>query len=199
MLEIIKSKSHMIAKLFVYQIAMSLLGLFVVSPFNGKVQIAAAVFSTLFYFALICYAVIEDGQKDGISAKAGRAEGKNYTGLVYSVVFYLPTIILVLLQMCLFLFGSVEAITGVKAVLAIIIRFFLMGMYLGFDTGLAGRFEDPVTHNMVTDANETLLFICDNYILFACLLVLVPAVCGICYKLAFEGKIHVNTEEKKKK
>ncbi len=199
MFEIIKSKSHMIAKLFVFQIAMSLLGVFVVSPFNGKMQIAAAVFSTLFYFALICYAIIEDGQKDGIAAKAGRAEGKACIGFVYALTSYLPTIVLVLVQMCLFLFGSSGDITGVKAVLAIIIRFFLMGMYLGFDTGLAGRYEDPVTHNMVTDADSTLLFICDNYILFASFLVLVPVVCGICYKFAFDGKIHVNTEEKKRK
>ena len=199
MFEIIKEKSHMIAKLFVFQIAMSLLGLFVVSPFDGKMQIAAAVFSTLFYFALICYAIIEDGQKDGIAVKAGRAEGKGVSGFVYALVSYLPTIVLVLVQMCLFLFGGEGAITGVKAVLAIIIRFFLMGMYLGFDTGLAGRYEDPVTHNMVTDSDGTLLFMCDNYILFACFLVLMPVVSGICYKLAFDGKIHVNTEEKKKK
>ena len=70
----IKEKSGMISKLFVYQIAMSLLGVFVVSPFSGYTQIAASVFAFLFYFSLVSYAIIEDGQKDCISYKAGRLE-----------------------------------------------------------------------------------------------------------------------------
>lgn len=200
MKEILKSKTHMMGKLFIYQIAMSLLGLFVVSPFKGKLQIAAAVFSTLFYFSLVCYAVIEDGQKDCISSKiVGNGVGSRYTGFVYALVSYIPTIIAVVVQMLLFLFSSDGTITGLKAILAIIIRFFLMGMYLGFDTGLADRFEDPVTHEIVSSAGNTVLYICDNYILFAVLLILTPVVCGITYALAYNGKIHVNTEKKQKK
>ena len=103
MMEILKTKSHMIGKLFVYQIAMSLLGLFVASPFSGSMQIVAAVFSTLFFFSLVCYAVIEDGQKDCVSVKAGRMTGNAFSGFVYTFVMYIPTIIIVVTQMLLFL------------------------------------------------------------------------------------------------
>ncbi len=199
MLKILKSKTHIMGVLFAYQIAMSLLGLFVVSPFSGSMQIAAAVFSTLFFFSLVCYAVIEDGQKDFVSVNAGRMTGNAFSGFVYSFVMYIPTIIVVVTQMLLFLCTNKEALAGLKAAFAIIIRFFLMGMYLGFDTGLAARTQDPITHKMVSAASENVLYICDNYILFAMLLVLFPVVCGVSYYLAFKGKIHVNTQVKNRK
>ena len=199
MFEILKSKINLIVKLFVFQIAMSLLGLFVVSPFSGNMQIAAGVFSTLFYFSLVCYAVIEDGQKDHLAVKSGRAVGNPYTGFLYSAVSYIPTIILVLFQMILFLMTQNSSITGLKAVLAFVIRFFLMGMYLGIDTGLAGRYYDSASQSMKSDANPTLLFMSDNYIIFSIFLVLLPLICGFAYMLAYKGKIHVNTEVKSKK
>lgn len=199
MLKIIKAKSHMCSKLLVYQIAMSLLGVFVVSPFSGTMQIVAAVFSTLFFYSLVCYAIIEDGQKDCVAVQSGRAEGKAYTGFVYATAMYIPTIILVIVQMIMFLSTKLAAITGIKAILAFIIRFFLMGMYLGFDTGLAGRYYDAVSETMKSNANPTVLFMSDNYIIFALLLVVFPVVCGITYMLAYKGKIHVNTQVKNKK
>ena len=198
MIDVVKSKSHMIGKLFVYQIASSLLGLFVASPFSGKMQMVAAIFSTLFYFALIAYAVIEDGQKDCVSSKTGACTVNSNAGFVYSIVSYLPTIVFVIVQMII-IFCTDTVIEGVKLFFSIVIRIFLMGMYLGFENGLSERFQDPVTHQMVSGAGETARFICDSYILFAVLLVLMPLVCGICYKLAYNGVIHVNTEVKKKK
>jgi len=199
MIEIIKSKTNMLGKLFVYQIAMSLLGLFIVSPFDGKMQIAAAVFSTLFYFSLVAYAIIEDGQKDYLAVKSGRLSGNACSGLVYSLVAYLPTVIIVLFQMILTLTTSDAVLSGLKSILNVLIRFFLMGMYLGFDTGLAGRTEDPVTHQMVSTASKSIQFMSDNFIIFAIMLVLVPIVCGLTYYLAYNGKVHVNTEVKNKK
>ncbi len=196
MLEIIKSKSHMIGKLFVFQIAMSLLGLFVVSPFTGTMQIFAGIFSMLFYFSLIAYAVIEDGQKDHVSFAAGRLDGKVYTGFLYALVSYLPTIIIVLVNVAVSLFTNAFAL---RDILKIVVRFFLMGMYLGIDTGLAQRTSDPITHEMVSGAPEWLLFMSENSLIFAILLVLMPLVCGVCYYLAFKGKIHVDTTVKKKK
>ena len=136
MLATIKEKSNMIGKLFVYQIAMSLLGLFVVSPFNGSVQIAASVFASLFYFSLVCYAIIEDGQKDFVSHSAGRISGNPLSGLVYALVSYIPTIIIVAIQVILNLATDATALSGIKSILTFVIRFFLMGMYLGFDTGI---------------------------------------------------------------
>lgn len=198
-MSIFKQKFDVIVKLFIYQFAMSLLGLFIVSPFSGKIQIAAAVFSTLFYFSLVCYAVIEDGQKDYISHNAGRICGKGYTGLVYSFYAYIPTIIIVLAQTLLQLFTRIDVLTVLKSILNVIIRFFLMGMYLGFDSGIVGRTQDPVTHQLVTNSPDWLVFMSDKCLIFALLLVLTPAVCGITYYLAFTGKIHVDTTIKNKK
>lgn len=195
MIGIIKSKSHMIGKLFVYQIAMSLLGLFVVSPFSGVMQIAAGVFSTLFYFALVAYAVIEDGQKDYVSVTAGRLDGRGYTGFVYALVSYLPTIVIVVANVLVSLFTNAFAL---RDILKIIVRFFLMGMYLGIDTGLAQRTQDPITHEMVSGAPDWLLFLSENSVTFAILLVVMPIVCGLSYYLAYKGKIHVDTTVKKK-
>ena len=52
---------------------------------------------------------------------------------------------------------------------------------------------------MKSNANPTVLFMSNNYIIFALLLVVFPVVCGITYMLAYKGKIHVNTQVKNKK
>ncbi len=41
--------------------------------------------------------------------------------------------------------------------------------------------------------------IAKNPIFYVMCLVLMPVICGISYALAYNGKIHVNTESKKKK
>ena len=200
MKEIISNKSGMIGKLFVYQIAMSLLGLFVVSPLNGGMQIFAAVFSSLFYFSLVAYAVIEDGQKDHVSHTAGRICGNKFSGLVYALVSYIPTIVVVLLQVVLQLCTGVTSLLGLKSILTFIIRFFFMGMYLGFDTGLVQRGYDSVNQtSVVLKGSDFLVFMSDSYIIFAVCLIFLPVVAGVCYYLAFSGKVHVNTAPKNKK
>lgn len=199
-MSIIKEKSHMIGKLLVYQIAMSLLGIFVVSPFPGNMQFFAAVFSALFYFSLVCYAVIEDGQKDHVSHQAGRISGNPLSGFVYALVSYIPTIVIVLIQAVLSLATNAATLTGVKAIFNVVIRFFLMGMYLGFDTGLVQRGYDNVSQtSVVVKGSDFLVFMSDNYLIFAVCLVFLPIVAGISYYLAFSGKVHVNTAPKNKK
>ncbi len=200
MFSAINEKKRMISKLFVYQIAISLLGVFVVSPFGGNMQIFASVFAILFYFSLVCYAVIEDGQKDFVSHTAGRIAGKGYTGFVYALVSYIPTIIIVSVQVILHLVTDVTALSGVKTILTFLIRFFLMGMYLGVDTGLVQRGYDSVNQmSVVLKGSDTLVFMSDNYLIFAICLLFLPAVVGLSYYLAFKGKVHVNTAPKNKK
>ena len=197
MINIIKAKSHMISKLFIFQFASSLLGFFVVSPFSGYWQVGASIFATLFYFSLICYAVIEDGQKDYVSVSAGRMEGNAYSGFVYGSVAYLPTILIVAFQVMIqFLSSGLESL---KAILGLLIRFFLMGMYLGYDTGLVQRFENPDTHEKVIKAgSDVLVFMSDHYLIFAICLVFLPVMCGVSYLLAYNGLIHVDTSVKHK-
>ena len=200
-MSIYKQKFDMILKLFIYQFAMSLLGLFVVSPFTyfNKIQIAAAVFSTLFYFALVCYAVIEDGQKDYISHTAGRIKGKAYAGFLYAFYSYIPTIVIVFIQVVLMLFTDTNELTVLKVILGFLIRIFLMGMYLGFDSGFVPRIPDEITQQKTVNVPDWLVYMSDNYLIFACFLILTPVVCGITYYLAFTGKVHVDTSVKTKK
>ena len=144
----------------------------------------------MFYFSLICYAIIEDGQKDCVANTAGRLEkGSAFTGFKYALVSYIPTAAFVILQMLLMLLSKPEQLGFLKLIFAVIIRFFFMGTYLGFSIFLT---SSPQSTAMSA-------FICDNYIFHTMLLVLMPLVCGLAYYLAFNGKVHVDTSEKKKK
>lgn len=201
MSEIIKSKFHMISKLFVYQIASSLLGIFVLTPFanindsyRGIVNIAAAVFATLFYFSLVAYAVIEDGQKDCISHNAGRLSGNKYSGFIYGTVSYLPTIIIVVINAIINLCTKDDALTGLKSILGILFtRVFLMGNYWGFDLGIILR---DAGGNVIS--GKSLEAFSDNGLVFVVCLIFLPIVSGLSYMLAFNGKLHVDTKVKEK-
>ena len=201
MLEIIKSKSHMISKLFIYQIASSLLGFFVLTPFlnindsyRGIVNIAASVFATLFYFSLVAYAVIEDGQKDCISHNAGRISGNAGTGFVYAITSYLPTVVIVVLNSVISLCTDTDALSGLKSVLGVLFtRLFLMGTYWGLDAGIVLRDQN---RNVIS--GKSLEFFSDNGLIFAVCLVFLPLVAGFSYYLAFKGIIHVDTTVKHK-
>ncbi len=198
MKEIVKSKSGMILKLFIYQIAMSLFGMFVISPFNHAFFVYASIFASLFYFSLVCYAVIEDGQRDHISHSAGRLNGRGYTGLVYGLISYIPTILIVVLNCVFRLLHIASGFTDVLE--ALFIRVFLMGMYLGFDTGLAPRQYDASAQEMIKlSDNKFMYFLSDHGLIFAICLVIFPIVCGLTYYLAFKGILHVDTTPKKEK
>ena len=201
--ELFHNKGGIISKLFVYQIAMSLFGLFIISPFNGGMQFFASIFSALFYFSLVCYAVIEDGQKDYVSVSAGRLKGNALSGLWYALISYIPTIIIVFAASILsFAIDPLYPSVGstILGLLNVLIRFFLMGMYLGFDSGLVLRVRDDLTgKSVVLCNNENLVFMSDHYLIFVICLVLLPLVCGTAYYLAYKGKIHVDTTVKEKK
>jgi len=199
MKKIIQEKSHMISKLFIYQIAMSLLGVFIVTPFTKNAWcMAAGIFSLLFYLSLVSYAVVEDGQKDFVSHSAGRINGKSTTGLKYSLISYIPTIALVCLYAILKLCTTGNMLSALKNILNIIIRFFLMGSFLGIDVGITGYGYDAATQSMVSAASVVLRFISDNGIFFVICLFVVPVVSGLMYSLAFKGKININTHKKEK-
>lgn len=198
MKKLFEEKSRMISKLFIYQFAMSLLGVFVVSPFNHNLRIVFGVFASLFYFSLISYAVVEDGQKDYISHTAGRLAGSPFCGLKYALVSYIPTIVITVAFSLIQLFSGEYALLTIKSILNIIIRFFLMGMYLGIETGVS-RFDlDAVTLQRVSTAPDFVQYMSDKGLFFVAFLVLMPIVCGLAYYLAFKGKIHVNTSKKQK-
>lgn len=198
MKKLYEEKSGMIYKLFIYQFAMSLLGLFIASPFKGSTLLIAGIFSMLFYFSLVSYAAVEDGQKDFVSAQAGRLEGSPLTGFKYALFSYIPTIIIAFLN-CILHFLIPDALSNTfVSILNLIIRFFLMGMYLGIDSGLTNYTVDTVTNQRISSAPEWIRFLSDNGLIFLICLILMPVVCGIAYSLAYKGKIHINTVKKKK-
>ncbi len=190
MKKLFSEKSNVIFKLFIYQIAMSLLGFFIVSPFlnSSSMCLAASIFAALFYFSLTAYAVVEDGQKDHISVNAGRKEGSAFTGLWYSLVSYLPTIVISVFYSIATLCSPNEILTGLKALINIVIRFFLMGMYLGFDVLLRSE-----------NSPQSLKYFSETGLFYVCLLILMPIICGVFYGLSYKGIIHVNTAQKNKK
>ncbi len=198
MKKLFEEKSHMVSKLFIYQIAMSLLGVFIVSPFSGTTCIIAGVFSLLFYLSLVSYATVEDGQKDFVSQKAGRLQGSAFTGFKYALISYIPTIFIVAFYCIIKLSTKSEMLSALKNILNIIIRFFLMGSYLGIDVGLTGYGYDTATQSMVSDAPTVVRFISDNGIFFVICLIVMPLICGFAYNLAFNGKISINTHKKEK-
>ena len=92
-----------------------------------------------------------------------------------------------------------SGLASLKAIFGLLIRFFLMGMYLGYDTGLVQRFENTDTHEKVIKAgSDVLVFMSDHYLIFAICLVFLPVMCGVSYLLAYKGLIHVDTSVKHK-
>lgn len=129
----IKEKTGMISKSIVFQIAMSLFGMMLsasVIAINEKFLLVAGIFSFLFYFALIGAAVNEDGVKDYLKIKAGRAKQDIFLGLKYAAVSYIPTFAITLIYIILRIFSIENALTQI---LSILIRLLSCGMYLSFD------------------------------------------------------------------
>ncbi len=190
MKKLFEEKSHMISKLFVYQIAMSLLGIFVVTPFinssSAGLCLSFGIFAMLFYYSLVCYAIVEDAQNDHISASSGRKQGSAWTGFKYALVSYIPTIVFVIAFIIIMLTDYKAELTGFPFVLGLIIRIFFMGSYSG-------------VHVYLYELDGVWRYMCNTGIFFGICLVVMPVVAGCAYALAYKGKIHINTAAKKMK
>ncbi|MBR2020986.1 MAG: hypothetical protein IJ939_00985, partial [Clostridia bacterium] len=53
--------------------------------------------------------------------------------------------------------------------------------------------------SVVIKGSDFLVFMSDNYLIFALCLIFLPIVAGVSYHLAFKGRLHVNTAPKNKK
>lgn len=195
--EIFKEKGDMLRKMWINQFAFSLFGLFVASPFSGKISIVAGVFSYLFYIGVVAFAVLDDSQKDKISFNAGRKMGVSAsTGFAYSFVAFLPTIILMLLYT---IFTFIPAIdSSVTFIISLITRFVMGGEIIGIDLGLTNYTYNSVANMMVSDASDIVIFLSSHGLLHLIYALITPVVFGIIYTLGFKGIISVNTTETNK-
>lgn len=199
MKELWQNKSRLIGKLLINQFAFSLFGVFVSSALtrSGVLSVLAGLFSLLFYLSVVGFAVLDDGQRDKIAFEAGRVDGRSpVTGLGYACLSFVPTILLCLVHVLLYVGGIADT---VRSILNLIIRFFLAGEVLGIDAGLGGFRYDPVIAARVSDAPQALQFMSNADLFFLLFALAAPLILGFVYALAFTGKITYNTSENKGK
>lgn len=194
--KILNQKGNVIRKMMLNQFAFSLFGIFVATPFSGKICIAAGVFSLLFYMFVVGYAILDDAQKDRISYNAGRNQHLNcYFGFEYSYTAFLPAIILTFLYTILS-FAS-KAGNSFTFILGLINKYAVCGEILGIDVGLTNYTYDAVNNMKVSTAPEFIVSMSQHGIFQLIFALLTPAIFGIIYYLGYTGIVSVDTTEKK--
>lgn len=195
--EIFKEKGTILRKMWINQFAFSLFGIFVASPFSGKMCVAAGIFSYLFFVSVIIFMVLDDAQKDKISFNAHRKNNVNtFTGFKYSFVAFLPTILLMTVYTIFTFIPSIDA--TVTFVISIITRFIMGGEILGIDAGLTNYTYSETTKMMVSTAPQSVIFFSSHGFIHLIYSILTPMLFGIIYALGFKGVISVNTTESNK-
>ena len=183
-------KGDLIAKCIVFQIAMSLLGFFVMTAlaFMSKtVILLGGIFSVLFYYAIMGAALNEDGLKDGLIISKNNGNPDKYLGLKYVAVSYIPSLIMTVL---IAVFRTFEIAVEASGVLVYIVKIFFTGMYFGIDMYL---------FNSGVDANGNALystFSINGYSLIIYQIVSI-IVCGVFYYIGTRGINLLKTKEKK--
>lgn len=148
MKQLINEKSSLIAKLIIFQIAMSLFGLMfaaTVIALNEGLLLFAGTFSILFYFALVGAALNEDGVKDHLKVACDRAKPDALCGFKYVLISYIPTLVITVLNIILNIFGVLDSLRGI---LVIIIRMFTSGMFQCIDRFLFGSGDSFVSFSL---------------------------------------------------
>ena len=136
MKEFLLRKKSIIGKFAVNQIAFSVFGIMVSSAilvFSSQFVLYAGIFSALFYLTLIYSSAYYDGEKDAISCEGGSIEYMPLSGLYYALIQYIPTIIIVILNV---VFRLLISDTLISAIFNVITRIAAMGMYMGIDIHL---------------------------------------------------------------
>lgn len=190
--EIFREKGSMLRKLWINQFAFSLFGIFVASPFNGKICVAAGIFSYLFYLSVVAFAVLDDSQKDRISFNAGRKNNITASaGFVYAFAAFLPTIALMLVYTVLTFVPGID--NSVTFVISLVTRFIMGGEILGIDSGLTNYTFNSAANMMVSNSPESVIFLSSHGFIHLIYAIATPVIFGIVYALGFKGIVSVNT------
>ena len=169
MKELYREKSGMIFKFWINQFAFSILGIMTtlaINALNANLSLLGGIFSACFFFSVTAYAVYEDGAKDALKVAGNRMPYRPLYGLYYTAVAYLPTVVVVLGYMLLKLCGM--GANMFLSIVNVLIRFFIMGMYLGIDTS-------------IRSTSQAMMNLSDNGVFFALFLIFAPAVCALAY------------------
>lgn len=133
MKRILNEKGSLIARCIVFQIAMSIFGIminFATVQLGNTILILGAVFSVLFYFALVGASLNEDGLKDKIKYDRNKEKADIFYGLKYVAVSYIPSFVITAVFS---LFRTLNIFESFTYVVNMLIRFFISGMYIGVD------------------------------------------------------------------
>ncbi len=133
-----KENSYHIFKMFITQIGMTVFGtvLAFATGRNASFLLLTSVFSALFYLSLLYSMMWEIGAKDKIRVEGHRMEKKPLHGLSLSIYANIPNILLVLLLIVGYIFGS-KAIgieqewAGSIYLISNTVLRLLLGMYTG--------------------------------------------------------------------
>ena len=190
MKNLLSAKGHLIARCIVFQIAMSLMGFFVISAVafqSRSIILIAGLFTMLFYFAITGASLNEDGLKDELIMSRNRQKSDPCCGLKYVALSYIPSFLLTLIAS---VFRTFNVFTGVADTLIMIIRFFFSGMYLGIDMFFFITGTDKngyAVYNLFSANGYSLLL----YQIFS------VVVCGLIYYLGVKGINLLKGKEKK--
>lgn len=132
-----KKNSKIISKLVLYQIGAAILGIIVTSAAvkSDWLFLAAGIFSSVFYLALIYSAMWEEGGHERIKIDGGRAENAPMRGLIISAIANIPNLVLAILILIGNIFGSKNGAFAwvwagsIGAIASVAARFY-EGMYL---------------------------------------------------------------------
>ena len=139
MLQFYKDNMKLVHKFVLNQVAIGLFGfmvVFVMSSFGFAAEMAATVFSTLFFLSLLYDNAWDEGARDKNRISNGRMEFKPFLGAKIALMAYIPTFVLLFFSLVngiLELFG-ITFMNGVCLVTNAIVLFFSHGMYLGFSS-----------------------------------------------------------------
>lgn len=108
MREFWSENSTTVVKLMLNQFGAAFMGLMITAAAtsNAWLRLFASCFAILFYLVLLYNVIWERGGQDRIRVDGGRAAYKPFTGLLISLVANLPTIILGILVIVGYIFGS---------------------------------------------------------------------------------------------
>lgn len=189
MKKIFNEKGNLIARCIVFQIAMSLLGFFVMSAIanmGNTIVLLGGIFTVLFYFALMGAFLNEDGLKDALIKGRVNERTDPFYGLKYVAVSYIPTI---LMTLCIIVFRTFSFAYEAADFLVMIVKFFFSGMFFGIDMSLfiTGFDEKGYAIYHCFSVNGYSLLI---YQLIAII------VCGVFYYLGIKGINLTKAKEK---
>lgn len=189
MKKILSEKGNLIARCIVFQIAMSLLGFFVLSAIantNDTVILLGGIFTMLFYFALMGAFLNEDGLKDALILKRNNESIDAFYGMKYVAVSYIPTL---LMTICIIIFRTFSFAFEAADFLVMIVKFFFSGMYIGIDMILfitGANEQGYAVYHIISSNGYSLLF----YQLFSIV------ICGLFYYLGTKGVNLIKTKDK---